>query len=404
MNVMITGAQFTNKGAQSLLFSLISQMREHYSDLNIYFLPLDDYQAYDADRYKFEVVYGKDQALAYAGGMVSRILITTKCVIKSLLKKEHIPLRDIKRYHEVLGKTDVLIDISGYQLSSKWKLHVNRRYLQYIENAKKHCAKAILMPQSFGPFAYGDAQAEMEDRITATLQNTDLIFAREQEGAQLLDNLGIKAQVSPDLVLQTDTIKWENIFYAEPELNYPVLETKNNVGIIPNFQTFEHGNKEKVLNIYQDVIRDLLLKRKNVYIFRHSEDLDACKEIYKRSAAEPHVHLIEDELDCLAYSKFISQFDYIVASRYHAVVHAYKEGIPVVILGWATKYQELARHMDQEQYVFDITGSDDAIGEKVISALERMERSVGEEKVRIAAGLDRMRRNSCFEYCWEVIG
>ncbi len=405
MNVMITGAQFSNKGAQSLLFNLMNQLREYYNDITIYYMPLDDYTRYPHDVYKFEVVYGRQPALDYAKGMTSRFVTTIKAAVKALLQKKHIPLQDIKKYYRILPQIDVLIDISGYQLSSKWDIKINRRYLEYIENAKKYGSKVILMPQSFGPFEYGSFQADMEQQITRVLKKVDLIFAREHEGATLLQKLGIEnVEVSPDLVLQADAVKWENIFYDKPEIHCPFLETKNNIGIIPNFQTFEHGNSENVLKIYQSIVRHLISKGKNVYIFRHSADINVCKKIYEGFADEKNVYLIEDELDCLDYAEFIKQFDFIVASRYHAVVHAYKENIPVIILGWAVKYQELAELMNQERYVFDITGTDFGVSEKIISAIDMMDDHVLEEKSRITAGLDIIRKNSCFEKCREVIG
>ena len=40
MNILITGAQFGNKGAQSLLFSVVNEIRERYGNekINIFFV------------------------------------------------------------------------------------------------------------------------------------------------------------------------------------------------------------------------------------------------------------------------------------------------------------------------------------------------------------------------------
>ena len=51
---------------------------------------------------------------------------------------------------------------------------------------------------------------------------------------------------------------------------------------------------------------------------------------------------------------FKLKLDYIISSRYHSIVHAYKEGTPSIIIGWADKYKELAHLFSQENYMFDI--------------------------------------------------
>ena len=49
----------------------------------------------------------------------------------------------------------------------------------------------------------------------------------------------------------------------------------------------------------------------------------------------------------------LKQFQFIVASRFHAIVHAFKNGIPCIALGWATKYYDLMKQFGQEQYMLD---------------------------------------------------
>ena len=51
MKVMITGAQFNNKGAPSLLFTVVDQLKKRFSDIAIYYLHIDDYWTYDKEEY-----------------------------------------------------------------------------------------------------------------------------------------------------------------------------------------------------------------------------------------------------------------------------------------------------------------------------------------------------------------
>lgn len=49
---------------------------------------------------------------------------------------------------------DVLIDFSGYSMTSKFGISSINRVLRMIRTAKKHGMKVIMLPQSFGPFEF----------------------------------------------------------------------------------------------------------------------------------------------------------------------------------------------------------------------------------------------------------
>ena len=57
MKFLITGAQFANKGAQALLFSMINEIKEHRKDSEIYYLPLDNYMKYKPEKCGYNIIY-----------------------------------------------------------------------------------------------------------------------------------------------------------------------------------------------------------------------------------------------------------------------------------------------------------------------------------------------------------
>lgn len=63
----------------------------------------------------------------------------------------------ITRLRDVLENTYAIVDISGYALSSQWRIGSAVGYLARIELAKKYGIKVYLMPQSFGFFSYKGA-------------------------------------------------------------------------------------------------------------------------------------------------------------------------------------------------------------------------------------------------------
>lgn len=400
MNILITGAQFGNKGAQSMLFTVINEVRNRYPEADCYYLPIDYYKESCFDNisdYRFHFVVddkaGRDFPARFGPANYILRWINIQRILYRAKKRGQ-----VLALSRIWDKMDVMIDISGYSLTSRFGISSINRVLRMINTSKAHGVKTILLPQSYGPF---DFSGDICREIGKTLSNVDLLFAREEDGVrQLRECCGvINAVLSPDIVLQAEEISWKNVFTREPKLRYPVLKTKHNVGIIPNVETLRNGTHDSVIDTYRRIFKKLRENGKEVYIFRHSNDLPLCREIYSLVKDDQHCHLIEDEIDCISYGPFIRQFDFIIASRFHSVVHAYREGIPAVVLGWAIKYQALAALLGQEQYVFDLTRQGQQDRDLLNERLDRMLSSYTEESGEILYKLSTVRQNSCFEQC-----
>lgn len=400
MNILITGGQFGNKGAQSMLFTVINEIRNRYPDSEFYYLPIDYYKENCFDHisdYRFRFVIddkaGRDFPARF--GPVNHILrwINIQRILRRAKKRGQ-----VLTLSRIWDRMDVMLDISGYSLTSRFGISSINRVLRMINNSKSRGMKTILFPQSYGPF---DFPREILQKIGGALSDVDLLFAREEDGIrQLEQRCGVtKAVLSPDIVLQAEEISWKNIYVRKPRLRYPILETEHNVGIIPNVETLRNGTHDYVIYTYRGILEKLRENGKEVYIFRHSNDLSLCREIYGLVKDDRHCHLIEDEIDCISYGPFIRQFDFIVASRFHAVVHAYREGIPAIVLGWAVKYRDLAALLGQELYVFDLTSRGQQDSELLKKRLDRMLSSYTEESTVILHKLRTVRQNNCFDQC-----
>lgn len=406
MNVLITGAQFANRGAQSMLFTVVNEFRNRYKDAEIYYLPLDYFKedcfAHNDD-YRMNFVYDDLAMMDYPvrHGLIGKL--KRNLDIKAMSSK--ISRFNVLNLSDIWDEIDVLVDVSGYSLTSKFGRASINRMIRHINKAKSVGAAVILLPQSYGPLNFGEKTETVCREIGETFSKIDLLFAREQEGKEVLEKeCGVSNVVmSPDIVLQAQEIKWENIFTQEHKLMVRKLETEGNVGIVPNGETVKNGNKEFVLDCYKRIIEVLRGKGKEIYIFRHSDDLALCRDIYELVKEDEHCHLIEDEMDCLAYSAFVKQFDFVIASRFHSVVHAYREGVPALVLGWAIKYQELTKLLGQDKYAFDVTkAGEDNMG-VMLEKLKCLLENYSEDAKIISEKLALVRKESCFDKCWEVM-
>lgn len=402
---MITGVSYYNKGAQAMLFVMVSELRKRYPECKIFFASREEIDTtnyrFDAVKYKYRL---KKIALGGVKGfkelIISLLTDFVKIVIRYPEKKG-----EYFRLKKLLPKIDLIIDISGFSLGDKWNKPGQEEYLDNIRLAKKYGVKMVLMPQSFGPFNYKGNMQILHTEIEELLQYPYAVFAREEEGEYLLKNqYNLKnVRKAPDIVLQSKKIECDKIYKVTPALNLLDDISVDSVAIVPNIKCFQHGNKNDLYDLYKKIIEIILKSSRNVYLIRHSrEDLPVCRAIKELFLENAKVHLVENDFTCIEFDEVIKHFQFAIVSRYHGVVHSYKNCIPCIILGWAVKYEELAKNMDQAEYSFDITGDRMNVDE-ILKYVRRMIDDYQLEKVKIENCLKQIQRANCFSVLDEII-
>lgn len=399
MNVLIVGAQLANKGAESMLYIATDEVKKRYPDAEVYFATMEEY---DENKYCFKKLYYSERAKIIALGGLSGCLEFGKSLIwdagKILLgKRKHLGhYFDVKN---MMPKIDMIIDVSGFSVGKKWNKASHISYINNINLAQKYNVPIYLMPQSFGPFDYNQEMQGIKIKLGRALTYPKVIYAREKNGYEELKKAFDLKNVrkSTDLVLQNRGINLTNVFKEIQQNKVPVLDEPKYVGIVPNTQCFNHGNKEKNMLIYNAVIKQLVNDGFKVMIFRHSrEDLPICRELKKNFMCCKAVELEEREFSCIEYDEYVKQFVFIVGSRFHGLVHAYRNDIPCIALGWAIKYQELTNCVGQSSYAFDITDVSCELDD-ILRSLSKMENEYSKEKLVIRARMKEIQNDNCFD-------
>jgi colanic acid/amylovoran biosynthesis protein len=172
---------------------------------------------------------------------------------------------------------------------------------------------------------------------------------------------------------------------------------KHNIGIIPNYRLFDRGGmlKDDMLGFYHSIIeRNVADGSYCYYLIAHAgEDLQICRWIKELFADCDNVVLIDHVLSSFNYENFAKKLNFIVASRYHAIVHAYKEGTPAVIIGWADKYETVASIFNQNKYIVDTKHLDE--GTKIF---DQMVRNYTVEREYILNKLPEVQATSCYDF------
>jgi len=339
-NIIITGGSLFNKGAQAMTFTTVDQLKRRFPDKDIYLFSTQDASRPEEEKAKYAF----------------RIM-PWDIALKAGVLSGSAPLRDsnqLGKLKKIIEDTSMFVDISGLSLTSHWNPLVSLSYLMNIAIAKRSGTPFYIMPQSMGPFDYSMRfRPFLYPLLQLYLKYPKRIFIREQEGIKAVRRFTRKnVQRSWDLVMQNSGYDMSNIYTVSPSLRkFDIPE--GSVGIIPNKRLIERS-KTDMFPLYEAIIKRLLAAGKRVYVLRHSyEDLAVCEQIKSMFPADNRVELIEQDLSAIELEEIIKRFDFVIASRYHSLIHAYKNAVPALNIGWAAKYKELAEALGQSEYFAD---------------------------------------------------
>lgn len=359
--VVVVGAGFSNRGAQALLFAVMDGVRERFLDAEVYVatpLPLPGAE----ERYRVRVLpwtFGIKAKLA--GWHMSRI------------GSERFP--DADKAAEVksrLSECACMIDASGFRLASEFGVIESLDYCTNLLLARMFDLPVYVMPQSFGPFAYPrPARPVLRVLMDRGLGGARRVWARESDGLNLLSGRGLSdLRLAPDIVLAHTSRDERAIYLPGCGPNPPAIEGSF-ACVVPSLRVGERRAQSDLVDLYARISRVIAREGRKVVLLAHSaEDLQLCRSVMVRAELGDAAIILGDGLDAVELETLIGQGDFIVASRYHSIVHAYRRGVPAVILGWAVKYRELAALVGQERFVFEV----DADGEDILTAVAEMTR------------------------------
>lgn len=392
-NIIITGGELINKGAQAMTFVAVHEIKKRFPDHEVYLLSEMDLARPPEERARYAFGFTGWYPIKFARCQHNPFL-RLACRVRNG--------RELAAAESLYTRCDAMIDISGYALGSNWSVQNNDRYLNHLEFAKAFDIPVYLMPQSFGPFDFDDTKKNLQDRCRTLLPTVKRIFAREQEGYDaLVQTFGLtNVQLAKDLVLCNRGIDLANIFKEQPVFDLPEI-APHSVAVIPNSRNSEVGSHDALLALYDRIMKQLSKQNRRVYLLHHSSvDAKLCAAIKARFADDANVILLEQDFSCLEFNALVKHFDFLIASRFHSIVHAFKNGVPCIALGWAAKYHDLLSLFGQEIYMFDVRGRLDP--EAICAAIEQMNGSCADESVRILERLTDVQRDNVFDILCEL--
>ncbi len=219
------------------------------------------------------------------------------------------------------NKIDLIIDASGFAYGDDWERSLAKSRIL----SERTPAKKILVPQSLGPFTKKDSILVAKELA----KKAEKIYSREKIGIENFEKVtGRKIKYCPDITF--------NLHVDKSDIE------KQDVLIIPNFQVLKREGDTYNKNLIF-IVNFFIKKNRDIKLLNHEgvKDQQICEDIKRKIFSSTEVDLeILNPINGLEAKKIIAGSKLLITSRYHGLISALSQQIPVACYGWSFKYND----------------------------------------------------------------
>ncbi len=222
-----------------------------------------------------------------------------------------------------IAHSDILISGGGSLLQDMTSFRSLLYYCFVIGFALLLKKEVIIFAQGIGPLK----RALSQNIVFNLLANCSLVTVRDIKSYEMLEAAGIPSELVSDPVFSVDL---------------PQGDTKDIVGI--QLRAFRSLNDDFLFNLARQVVIDFGDKKIELYVFQNSFDMKISKKFQKMlKTLDPHIKTeIIHSLSKNDTIIKISQLEYMIAMRFHAVLVAIKTGVKTLAINYDAKVAKLA--------------------------------------------------------------
>ena len=187
--------------------------------------------------------------------------------------------------------------------------------------------------------------------------------------------------ISPSVVMQKKIEKqgkdYRNIIL---DFSNELIKKGYKIVLIP------HSGKKHAKSSWMDSVPILREVRTS-----HSNDILLCREIYAGLKKKEGYLFIDEELSSQELRVIIGRCDLFVASRFHAMISALSMEVPVLVIGWSHKYEEVLDMFGLAKWAFT---QDKLNQEYLIKKFKELEKEQDQIKAKIKKHLPNVKKKS----------
>ncbi len=317
--------------------------------------------------------------------------VATKLML--ILKRPFMLNKKQKETFELIKNSDAVFVKGGGFIHSYGKL-TDIYYIYYslyhINLALALKKKVYVLPNSFGPFE----GISIAKSVRKTLEKCELVSSRETISQDMLEKIGVKSEVYPDMAFMLESSKTQKAEEIIAKLN--LSEEENAVAITVRPYRFpESSNPKQKYDEYLKAMvgfidwlkdngyRPILVEHTHSSN-EHENDGKCISQIVDIS--ERKIEVLSDiDLNCRELKHIYSKFQYIVGTRFHSVIFSLSENVPGIALSYSGNKS---------------TGimNDIGLGDFVLNANDLNSETLIETFKKLTVGKDEYKKTIC-DYC-----
>ena len=259
--------------------------------------------------------------------------------------------RRLRRTFGIAGEPDIaaVLDASGFRYTDDDR-YGSRSAKELARNATRwhgRGTRVVLLPQALGPFR----TAAVRDPFLRAMDGVDLVFARDRRSLEHLEALvpnDERIRRAPDFTMSLEARRPADL--ASRVGSGPFA------GIVPNDRMLERTSRA-VMAAYVDflgaAVRELATRGIEPVVILHESAKDLA--FVDRLAAAGLRPRVVQEVDPLVLKGILGAATVVVSSRYHALVSAMSQAVPVIATGWSHKYEELLEDFGVPEQMLEVT-------------------------------------------------
>ncbi len=358
MNIVIHGAEFINKGAEAMILTVADALGKKVEDSR-FLIRLPKIYFQEAKRFGLVPVWcsAADSPLHHR---------FCNKIINSMMYL----------------KCRAVVDIGGYQFGDPWGLKRMKNIIKASARHRRLGHLVVFMPQAWGPFT----GPGWKEGVEALLDASDLCFVRDKVSMREVEKL--IGTNHPKIHFAHD-IAWT--FKGAPlEIGQSILDQKgafnerNRICVTPNYRVYERTNGKDADNQYIRFLVSIInyvctVHHSQVVLLGHEffkdkrlpDDRTLCNLILSCLDSSLPVKHIDQDLSAPEIKSVIGNCDWLLSSRYHALIAALSQNIPVISLGWSHKYEELMKAVGLDDCSLSLQESNDMVQKKITSVFAR---------------------------------
>lgn len=314
ITVEIKGISFANRGAELMLHAIIEQFQQRGIAARFVVEPQGPYER----RAQFGL-WQKTRAIRKR--------------VNYLAPLQMFP----RRWRTQLGlvndsEIDLVLDASGFSYGDQWPWRVaHDRLATSMRKYHKRRVPVVLLPQAFGPFS----QAKWQRQMQQIFAYADLTYARDATSFDYCRTLLNSRQHGsvrrcPDFT---------NLLKSQPYQEYQ--PAANSVCVIPNSKMLQKREDGDVyVNWLVELIEAIQNDEQPVFMLLHEQQEDHDLAVTINARLSKAVTVVAPS-DARQIKWLIGHSGWVVSSRYHGLVSALAQGVPVTATGWSHKYEQL---------------------------------------------------------------